>query len=144
MDKLNWSRKKAANIIVGMGLIISMAYATNGGLLLLDLVDHFANNIGIMFGGFVEILLMTWLLNKIGDVREYVNSTSDFSIGQWFEICLRFVTPILIGIILVTKLNTLFTEGYGGYDLTVGWSLIVGLFIFGLAINKINHKEFKA
>jgi len=141
MDKLNWSRKKAANIVIGVGLVVSMAFATNGGLLLLDLVDHFANNVGIMVGGLVEIVLMAWLLNKVADVRGYVNATSDFTIGQWFDVCLRFVTPVMLAIILATKLQTLFTEGYGGYDLTLGWVIIAALFVFGLIINATNRQQ---
>ncbi len=141
IDKLKWSRKKAANVVIGTGFVVSMAFATNGGLLLLDLVDHFANNVGIMVGGLVEIVLMAWLLKRVPEVRNYVNERSDFSIGQWFEICLRFVTPIMLAIILATKLYALFTEGYGGYDLTVGWALIAALFIFGLVINAVNRKE---
>ncbi|MGY0613832.1 sodium-dependent transporter [Vibrio sp. FJH11] len=141
IDKLNWTRKKAANVVIGTGFIVSMAFATNGGLLLLDLVDHFANNIGIMVGGLVEIVLMAWLLNRVAEVRGYVNERSDFSVGQWFEICLRFVTPAMLAIILATKLYALFTEGYGGYDLTLGWAIIAALFVFGLLINAVNRKE---
>lgn len=141
IDKLNWSRKKAANVVIGTGFVVSMAFATNGGLLLLDLVDHFANNVGIMVGGLVEIVLMAWLLNRVSEVRGYVNERSDFSIGQWFEICLRFVTPLMLAVILATKLYALFTDGYGGYDLTLGWALIAALFIFGLLINAVNRKE---
>ncbi|AVF74925.1 sodium-dependent transporter [Vibrio alginolyticus] len=141
IDKLKWSRKKAANVAIGIGFVVSMAFATNGGLLLLDLVDHFANNVGIMVGGLVEIVLMAWLLKRVPEVRNYVNERSDFSVGQWFEICLRFVTPIMLAIILATKLYALITEGYGGYDLTLGWALIAALFIFGLVINAVNRKE---
>ncbi|MCR9329143.1 sodium-dependent transporter [Vibrio alginolyticus] len=141
IDKLKWSRKRAANVVIGIGFVVSMAFATNGGLLLLDLVDHFANNVGIMVGGLVEIVLMAWLLKRVPEVRNYVNERSDFSVGQWFEICLRFVTPIMLAIILATKLYALITEGYGGYDLTLGWALIAALFIFGLVINAVNRKE---
>ncbi|EKM3678499.1 sodium-dependent transporter [Vibrio alginolyticus] len=141
IDKLKWSRKKAANVVIGIGFVVSMTFATNGGLLLLDLVDHFANNVGIMVGGLVEIVLMAWLLKRVPEVRNYVNERSDFSVGQWFEICLRFVTPIMLAIILATKLYALITEGYGGYDLTLGWALIAALFIFGLVINAVNRKE---
>ena len=141
IDKLKWSRKKAANVVIGTGFIVSMSFATNGGLLLLDLVDHFANNVGIMVGGLVEIVLIAWVLKHVPEVRHYVNEHSDFSIGQWFEICLRFITPIMLAIILATKLYALFTDGYGGYDLTIGWALIAALFIFGLIINAVNHKE---
>ncbi|MEZ8038079.1 sodium-dependent transporter [Vibrio atlanticus] len=141
MDKLNWSRKKAASIVIGVGVVVSMAFATNGGLLLLDLVDHFANNVGIMVGGFIEILLMAWLLNKVSDVRTYVNEISDFSIGVWFNVCLRFVTPVMLAIILATKLSALFTDGYGGYDLTLGWAMIAGLLAIGIIINMTSKKE---
>jgi NSS family neurotransmitter:Na+ symporter len=140
MDKLQWSRKKAANIVLGTGFVISMAFATNGGLLLLDLVDHFANNVGIMVGCFVEIVMMTWLF-KISNVRDYVNKISDFSIGVWFDICLRFITPVILAIILATKLHTLFTEGYGGYDLTLGWTLMGALLVAGVAINLMSKQE---
>lgn len=126
---------------MGVGVVVSMAFATNGGLLLLDLVDHFANNIGIMFGGLVEIVLMAWLLNKVADVRGYVNNISDFTIGIWFDVCLKFITPAVLAVILATKLQALLTEGYGGYDLTLGWAVIGALFIFGFAINLSNRKE---
>ncbi|EMP93197.1 transporter [Vibrio paracholerae 87395] len=140
MDKLSWSRKKAANIVIGTGVIVSMAFATNGGLLLLDLVDHFANNVGIMVSCFIELLLMTWLV-KISDVRKYVNATSDFSIGAWFDICLRFVSPVILAIIVATKFLSLFTDGYGGYDLTLGWIMILTLLVIGIIINVKTHRE---
>ena len=84
---------------------------------------------------------MAWLLNKVGDVREYVNEISDFSIGAWFVVCLRFITPIMLAVILATKLQTLFTEGYGGYDLTLGWAMIAALFVIGVLINATSRKE---
>ncbi len=139
IDKLGWSRKKAANIVIGSGFVISMAFATNGGLLLLDLVDHFANNIGIMASCLVELILMTWLL-KVSDVRKYVNSISDFTIGVWFDICLRFVSPVVLAIIVVTKVRTLLTEGYGGYNLTLGWLVIATLLVMAAIINLTNRK----
>ncbi|MDW6001320.1 sodium-dependent transporter [Vibrio mangrovi] len=138
IDKTKWRRNKAASIVIGVSFIISMAFVTDGGILLLDLVDHFANNIGIMVGCFVEIVMMTWLF-KISDIRHYTNDKSDFSIGVWFDICLRFITPVILAIILATKLHTLFTEGYGGYDLTIGWVLIAALFVVGISINLKNR-----
>ncbi len=142
IDKMKWSRKKAANIVIGVGFVISMAFATNGGLLLLDLVDHFANNIGIVAGGFVEILLMAWMLKKVPEVREYVNAISDFRISRWFDVCLLVITPVILAIILSTKVHTLLTEGYGGYNLTLGWVMIAVLFIFGVIINVASRKEY--
>ncbi len=144
IDKLKWRRNKAASVICGAGLVISMAFATNGGLLLLDLVDHFANNVGIVASCLIEIILMAWLL-KIADVRDYVNQISDFTIGTWFDVCLRFITPVILAIIVTTKFKTLFTEGYGGYDqsdlLLLGWGLMGLLVVVGIVINLTSKKE---
>ncbi len=141
IDKLHWSRKFAATVVIGIGFVLSMAFATNGGLLLLDLVDHFSNNIGIMTSCLVEIVLMTWLL-KIADVREYVNKISDFTIGAWFDVCLRFITPIILVIIVITKFSTLLTKGYGGYDLTLGWIMLGILWVIaGFAETYKSNKE---
>jgi NSS family neurotransmitter:Na+ symporter len=138
IDKLKWRRNKAATIICGSGFIISMAFATNGGLLLLDLVDHFANNVGIVTSCLIEIVLMAWLL-KIADVRDYVNKISDFTIGTWFDVCLRFITPVILAIIVATKFATLISEGYGGYAqsdlLLLGWGLMALLAVVGIIIN---------
>jgi neurotransmitter:Na+ symporter, NSS family len=46
-----------------------------------------------------------------------------------------------LAIIVATKLNALFTEGYGGYDLTLGWVMIGLLFAIGVTINATSRKE---
>ncbi|HIF9085682.1 TPA: sodium-dependent transporter [Photobacterium damselae] len=138
IDKLNWSRKKAAIVVCGTGFIVSMAFATNGGLLLLDLVDYFINNVALLSSCLLELLIVGWLV-KIADIRQYANSISDFNIGKWFELCIRFISPIMLAIILVTNLYKTLAEGYGGYDisdlLTLGWGLVGMMIVVSIIIN---------
>lgn len=148
IDKLNWSRKTAATVVCGTGFIVSMAFATNGGLLLLDLVDYFINNVALLSSCLLELLIVGWLV-KIADIRQYANSISDFTISKWFELCIRFISPIMLAIILVTNLYKTLAEGYGGYDmsdlLTLGWGLvgmmIVASIIINLASKSPNQQE---
>ncbi|HIF9136249.1 TPA: sodium-dependent transporter [Photobacterium damselae] len=138
IDKLNWSRKKAVIVVCGTGFIVSMAFATNGGLLLLDLVDYFINNVALLSSCLLELLIVGWLV-KIADIRQYANSISDFTIGKWFELCIRFISPIMLAIILVTNLYKTLAEGYGGYDmsdlLTLGWGLVGMMIVVSIIIN---------
>ncbi|HIF9412767.1 TPA: sodium-dependent transporter [Photobacterium damselae] len=138
IDKLNWSRKKAAIVVCGTGFIVSMAFATNGGLLLLDLVDYFINNVALLSSCLLELLIVGWLV-KIADIRQYANSISDFTIGKWFELCICFISPIMLAIILVTNLYKTLAEGYGGYDmsdlLTLGWGLVGMMIVVSIIIN---------
>ncbi len=145
MDKLHLPRKKAAAIVCGSGFIISMAFATNGGLLLLDLIDYFINNIALLFSCFIELIILTWLF-KIADIRDYSNRLSEFTIGIWFELCLRFISPAMLGIILVRNLVNTINNGYGDYpiadQLLLGWGLIAIMLFISILINfASNHKE---
>ncbi len=138
IDKLNWSRKKAASVVCGVGFAVSMAFATNGGLLLLDLVDYFINNVALLASCLIELIVIGWLL-KISDIRDYANDISDFSIGKWFEICIRFISPIMLAVILATNLWKTFNEGYGGYEMSdllmLGWGLVAAMFVVAVIIN---------
>lgn len=150
IDKLNWTRKKAAVVVCGLGYLVSMAFATNGGLLLLDLVDYFINNIALLTSCLIEIAIIAWLL-KVSDIRQYVNERSEFSIGKWFEVCLRFLSPAMLAVIVTTNLINTFNEGYGGYDhsdlLMLGWGLVGAMLLLAIIINITSksqpHQEAK-
>ncbi|MBC7003907.1 sodium-dependent transporter [Photobacterium sp. BZF1] len=138
IDKLKITRKLAASLVCGIGFIVSMAFATNGGLLLLDLVDYFINNVALLASCLVELVVIAWLL-KVSDIRSYVNSISEFSIGKWFEICIRFLSPAMLAVILGTNLVNTFNDGYGGYEasdlLMLGWGLVAAMFVVAVIIN---------
>jgi NSS family neurotransmitter:Na+ symporter len=144
IDKLCMPRKKAAVIVCATGFVISMAFATNGGLLLLDLIDYFINNVALLASCFVELIILAWLF-KIADIREYANKISDFSIGRWMDICLRFISPAMLAIILVKNLFNTFNNGYGDYPITdqllLGWGLIAFMLFVSLLINLATKQE---
>jgi NSS family neurotransmitter:Na+ symporter len=139
MDKLNWSRKKAALIVCGGGFIASMVFATNGGLLLLDLVDYFINNIALLASCIIELFIMGWII-KLTDIHKHVNTLSEFTVGKWFEICLRYLSPAFLIVIWGTNLVNTLTDGYGGYAdselLTLGWGVVMAMLTISLIINK--------
>lgn len=144
IDKLHWTRKKAASVVCGSGFVISMAFATNGGLLLLDLVDYFINNIALLSSCLIELVIVAWLL-KISDIRHYVNSISEFSIGRWFEVCVRFLSPALLAVILFTNFINTFNNGYGGYTqaelLLLGWGLVGAMLMTSVIINLMSKTQ---
>ncbi len=56
-DKLKWSRKKAVTIIGGGSALVSVIlFSSVNAIKLVDIVDHFINNIGIVGGALVSIL----------------------------------------------------------------------------------------
>ncbi|GLT15801.1 sodium-dependent transporter [Vibrio algivorus] len=144
IDKLKWSRRKAASIVCGTGLLVSLAFATNGGLLLLDLVDYFINNIALLGSCLIELILVGWLF-KVADIRKHANAVSELTIGVWFDLCIRFLSPIMIAIILANKIIATLTDGYGGYSmsdlLTLGWGLLALMLVISIVVNLKKSKE---
>ncbi|HIP76065.1 MAG TPA: sodium-dependent transporter, partial [Psychromonas hadalis] len=144
IDKLNLSRKKAASIVCGAGFVISLAFATNGGLLLLDLVDYFMNNIALLSSCIAELVIMGWIV-KLNGIHKHVDSVSEFKVGAWFGFCLRFITPLFLISIVATNIYTTINDGYGGYShsdlLILGWGLTAAMLVVAFVINKMSKKE---
>src|SRR5699024_10541539 len=59
-DKFNISRGKAVLFGGGVAGLISLIYATRGGLNFLDAVDYFINQFGVAALGLVEVVLIAW------------------------------------------------------------------------------------
>lgn len=138
MEKFGSSRKKTASWICCIGFFVSLSFTTHGGLMLLDIVDYFTNNVALLASSLIELIVIAWLM-KISDIRIYANNCSEFRIGLWFELCLRFLVPALLAITLITNLYKLIISGYGEYESSAlflyGWYLVAMIFIVAIAMN---------
>ncbi|WP_022660970.1 sodium-dependent transporter [Paucidesulfovibrio longus] len=114
MDKLDLSRRVAATLFCLGGLLVSMAFTTGGGLYLLDIVDHFINNYGVLLGGLVEIVFIAWFCD-LDSLRKHINNLSEFSVGGLWTLCLRLIVPLMLGAICVSNFVGDLSVNYEGY-----------------------------
>ncbi|MCF6138550.1 sodium-dependent transporter [Pseudalkalibacillus berkeleyi] len=124
-DKFNISRTKAVAIGGGLSALISVLYATKGGLYILDVVDHFVLSMGVGLSGLVEVILIAWVFRKVKSLQGYANEFSDIRLGSWWVICLTVITPLLLGFMMIKNVYTDIVEPYEGYEvsflITYGW-----------------------
>ena len=138
-DKLGWSRKRAVTIIAGGSAIVStILFSTHSAITFVDIIDYFANNIGIVGGGLLSIILVTWFRRPLlKELQQHVNQYSSIKLGLGWNILLTIVTPLSLLVALALTLKSIFAEGYGGYPLhillTVGGGTVV-LFIVGAVL----------
>ena len=144
IDKFGWARNKTVTIICIIGIIIGVVYSSGAGLYILDIVDNFINNYGIVVVGLLEVLLIGWIASP-EIIREHTNSISYFRIGKWWNICVKFVTPAILIYMLVQSLITEIKTPYGGYEASAlfayGWSIIGFGIILALIISKKKWKN---
>ncbi|MGM0425330.1 MAG: sodium-dependent transporter [Thermodesulfobacteriota bacterium] len=148
MDKFAWNRKPTSSLLCLVGFLLSLIFMTNGGLFVLDIVDHFINNFGIVFAGLVEVILLSWFF-KLESVREHINALSEFAIGSWWNFCLKVITPIVLGYMAVANLVGDIRENYEGYPgsalVLFGWCVVVGIVLLSFVLQSMkNSWEEKA
>lgn len=137
-EKFSISRGKAVMFGGGLSFLVSLLYATQGGLNLLDTVDYFINNYGVALAGLVEVIAIAWFARSLKDLQRHADSVSDIKLGLWWRICLSIVTPAVLGIMMVLNLKTDLEEAYSGYPLDFlfkyGWMVAAGAIVAGILI----------
>lgn len=137
IDKFEWSRKNVVSTIAFIGFVLSSVFATGAGLYLLDIIDNFINNYGIVVVGMLEVILVGWVI-KTNTIRDHVNEISYFKIGTWWDLTIKYLTPALLIYMSLQSFITEIKSPYGGYEMNAlfayGWSVVVGGIIISLII----------
>lgn len=143
VDKFKISRNKAVLFGGGTAALISLLFATQGGLNFLDNADYFINQFGVAFVGLVEVVLIAWFLRKLGDFKEHADEISDIKLGWWWTLSLTVITPVVLGYTMfglfkqnLMKLFDTETGNYAGYPdafiLYGGWFVAGGALVVGV------------
>ncbi|MDF2547623.1 MAG: sodium:neurotransmitter symporter [Anaerosolibacter sp.] len=127
IDKTGMDRKKVVTLAAVGGYLVSIFYATGAGLYFLDIIDAFINSYGIVVVGLAEAVVIGWLLGP-GQIREHTNAISYYSIGKWWDVMIKFVTPTVLTFMLVQNIVNEIKSPYGGYPslalAILGWGVI--------------------
>ena len=148
MDKFAFSRQKIVTSLCLVGFFGSLLFTTNSGLFWIDIVDHFLNHYGLITVGIIEALIVGWLY-RTDQLKSHIVTNLGLSgtryrlfkyvVLQLWLYCVRFVTPVALGIAIVHSLIQELRTPYEGYPISgililgVGWVLVTHLFAFGVS-----------
>ena len=141
-DKLGLSRKAAvATVVLPLAAVSLLFFPTTTGLNLLDVVDAFVNNFGIVTAALVSVLLLTSGFTALPTLRDHINSVSSFKLGRTWMIMAGGVTPVILGYILIDQLTQTVAEGYNDmpqwFVNVFGWGMAVGLIVISYLISRL-------
>jgi NSS family neurotransmitter:Na+ symporter len=138
---------KRMHVNIGFGIIaflIGIIYTTRAGLYWLDIVDNFMNNYGLLVVGILQCIAIGYFYNH-REMREYANSKSDFTIGAWWDFCIKYLTPAIVGILFITNVIERFKNAYGGYtrlaEFLGGWLVLIVFIVIAVLLFKRRGKE---
>ncbi|WP_411687240.1 sodium-dependent transporter [Acinetobacter indicus] len=150
-DKLGWSRKKSVSIIAGGSAIVStLIFSTHSAITFVDIIDYFANNIGIVGGGLLSIILVSWFRRPLlSQLQAHINQYASIKLGAGWNFLLTVVTPLSLLVALGLTIKSIVTEGYGGYPAEILWLVgggtlalfIVGAIVLSCLKDKVPEEE---
>jgi NSS family neurotransmitter:Na+ symporter len=121
-DKWKIKPEKLTLWFVAVAFLISLIFTTSGGFYWFDIVDKWICDFGLVLAGLIQCIAVGYLYN-IQDFRAYLNSMSEVYLGNWWIIALRYITPLVLLIILLSNLFSEFSKTYNNYP---RWSTILG------------------
>ncbi|MCK5252617.1 MAG: hypothetical protein KAQ96_06695, partial [Thermoplasmata archaeon] len=89
------------------------------------IVDHFVNEIGLVTVGILECFILGYLYST-QKFMDAVNETSEIKISTWWLYSVKYVTPVLLTIILMAKIVLTALHGYPAEESYPGWALFAG------------------
>ncbi|WP_221566661.1 sodium-dependent transporter [Alkalihalobacillus sp. TS-13] len=142
-EKFGTSRTKAVFVGGGLAALVSILFATQGGLFFLDAADYFINQFGVALVGLVEVVAIAWFLRKLSVFQTHANEISDIRLGGWWKICLGIITPVILGYMMfqLFKQNLMreFPTDSGNYEnysdffiFYSGWLVAIGAVVVGI------------
>lgn len=150
-DKLGWSRKKSVSIIAGGSAIVStLIFSTHNAITFVDIIDYFANNIGIVGGGLLSIILVSWFRRPLlSQLQAHINQYASIKLGAGWNFLLTVVTPLSLLVALGLTIKSIVAEGYGGYPAEILWLVgggtlalfIVGAIVLSCLKDKVPEEE---
>ena len=143
-EKFGLSRTAAVNWVCGLAALVSLLYATKGGLYYLDAIDHFINNYGLVLSALVEVIFVAWIARQLGVLQGHLNERSYVSAGRWWILALTIITPVLLGIVTAFNLYSELTSRYGDYPLSgllvFGWGTAILVIVVGFVLQRVRSR----
>jgi neurotransmitter:Na+ symporter, NSS family len=126
------------------GFSLSLLFTAGNGLYLLELMDHFVANFGLVAVGLVECILIGWF-GPLQYFQTYTNKTSEVHIGKWWNILIKFIIPLVLILLLTLSIIENIINPYMGYPwfvlLIIGAIPLIAIIFLAFILMKKSQKE---
>ena len=150
-DKLELSRRTATLVVTIPMAVLSVAFlGTTSGLHVLDIVDHFINQFGILLVAVVSMIVVAWGLRALPDLAAHLNDgSSSVHLGTWWRLLVGVVAPVALVYVLADSFWTDVTTKYGDPEApypdwmlgVFGWGTAAAVIVAGFLLARVRWRE---
>lgn len=128
-----------------LAVVSTLFFGTTTGLFVLDTMDKFVNNFGIVAVAFISIAFIVFS-GSLKTLSDHVNSVSSLKLGKGWAVVVS-VTAAVLGYMLISEIIKIAKEGYEGYPSwfvnTFGWGMAIGLIVVAGVLSLSKWKQEK-
>ncbi len=144
-DKFDTSRLTATLVVVIPTAVLSLVlFSTTSGIYVLDVVDHFVNQYGILVVALISMLVVAWGLRALTPLGQHLNVHGRPRVGTGWRVLTSVVAPAGLAIVLVLSLKDDFDAPYEDYPtwllVTFGWLMVVALPLIGFLLARLKWR----
>ena len=141
-DKLDTGRLTATLAVGVPAAVLSLVlFSTTSGIYVLDVVDHFVNQYGILVVAVVSMLVVAWALRALPGLSAHLNVHGRPRVGAGWRLLTSVVAPAGLAVVLVLALEDDLDAPYEDYPtwllLTCGWLLVAALPLVGFLLARL-------
>jgi NSS family neurotransmitter:Na+ symporter len=135
-DKFRIGQSKATGLVALGGLLLGLPFTTCAGLYWVSLVDHYVMYYVVTLVAIFECVAVGWFLG-IDKFTAEINANSKMKLGIWFAVFIKYLTPIVLFLILLVTFVKEILSPFGADNNPLSAVLLIGLgtlvFAFGAA-----------
>ena len=152
-DKFEIGRVAATLVVaLPMATVSVLFLGTTSGLHVLDIVDHFINQFGILLVAVVSMVVVVWGLRALPQLAAHLNDHSSVHVGLWWRALVGVVTPIALGYVLVDAFVTDVQTPYGDPEApyptwmlaVFGWGSAGAVVVIGFVLARLRWRSATA
>jgi neurotransmitter:Na+ symporter, NSS family len=145
-DKFDTGRLTATMAVGVPAAVLSLVlFSTTSGIYVLDVVDHFVNQYGILVVALVSMLVVVWVLRALAGLGEHLNVHGRPRVGTGWRLLTSVVAPAGLAVVLVLALRDDLAAPYEDYPgwllLGFGWLLVVALPLVAFLVARVPWRE---
>ena len=108
-DKFGWDRRKGVTILTIVACLCSVIYFTGISSYLVEIVDRFVNNFGILILIGAQAIIFGWFYG-VEKVVPYLNELSTIKVGEKWVFIIKYILPIILIVIWAFGIVEIFND----------------------------------
>ena len=125
VHKFNTKHRNAAVFVAGFGFLFGLLFIIKPGFYIMEIVSHFVIY-SILIAVLLEVLAVGWFFES-EKISAFINQNSALKIGKLWRLAIRYLTPIILFLLIFFQLKSDYLLNYNNYPL---WAILV----FGIGI----------